>query len=279
MRKPVLALLTTFLAAGHAQAPPSSIPFELDGGHIFVSVFVDGEGPYRFGFDTGASGMGRVDSRLTGLLSLPAAGQATTSDGVKSPTADLVSVRELRLGTLERRNVSVPSRDYNKGRPETVKPIMGIIGRDFFADRLVIIDYPRRTIAFSNGSLDPKSRDVLQYGPGFAVPVCFARGCYPAKIDTGSSRAIVVPKGLVGSLSTSIPTLVGQVRRTNSTASLYEMRLQEPLRVGAISATDQKLLYTEPSADVINIGSDFLKDYVLTIDQRRHLLRISKPVG
>ena len=38
-----------------------------------------------------------------------------------------------------------------------------------------------------------------------------------------------------------------------------------------------KVVYADPSDGAINVGSDFLKDYVLTIDQRHRLLRISKP--
>jgi hypothetical protein len=47
--------------------------------------------------------------------------------------------------------------------------------------------------------------------------------------------------------------------------------------VSGVTATNQKILYSDPSDDTINIGSDFLKDYVLTIDQRHQLLKISRP--
>jgi hypothetical protein len=58
---------------------------------------------------------------------------------------------------------------------------------------------------------------------------------------------------------------------------MYEMKLSQPVRLSGVTAANPKVLYSEPSEDLINIGSGFLKDYVLTIDQRHHLLKISRP--
>lgn len=270
----------TFIAANphpDSQYEPISIPFELDHGHIFVSAFVNGRGPFRFGFDTGASGIGRADSSLATALSLPKVDQAANSDGVKVDASDVVAVQSLRLGELEKHKVELISRDYNAGRNPGLQPIMGIIARDFFADELVTIDYPARQISFSRGHLKPGDAGVVAYGASFTVPVCFASGCYPGKIDTGSSRSFVVPKDLVTRLSASEPKPIGQGLRTNGVATLYELTLNEPVHVGGVTATNQKVLYAEPSGPVIVIGTEFLKDYVLTIDQEAHLLKISMP--
>jgi predicted aspartyl protease len=254
-----------------------SIPFELDHGHIFVSAFVNGQGPFRFAFDTGASGMGRADSSLAAELSLPKLDETANSDGINVKIADVVAVDSLRLGKLEKRNVELLSRDYNKGRKPGLQPIKGIIARDFFADRLVTIDYPARAIRFSRGKLRPNDPGVTAFAGSLSIPVCFSAGCFPAKVDTGSSRTIVVPKDLVPKLSASEPVPIGRGMRTNSVATLWEMTLHEPARVAGITAINQKVLYAEPSDSVIVIGSDFLKDYVLTVDQRNHLLRLEMP--
>jgi aspartyl protease len=276
-------LIVAAMGAALLPSPPvaqtasaaSTIPFELYKGHIFVSAYVNGAGPYKFGFDTGASGDGRADAQLTRELSLPKAGRSETSDGITTATADLVVVGSLRLGPIEKRDLELLSRDYNGGSKDE-HSIMGIIGRDFFARWLVTIDYPRRTITFRHGHLSRSNREVVPYGPSFSIPVCFASMCVPGKIDSGSSRSIVVPKDLAAKLSASAPVLVGQVKRTNSTAALYEITLNEPVRVGGINVRAQKLLYTDLSDTAINVGSDFLKDYVLTIDQANRLLRISR---
>lgn len=276
----VLMAIALTAAAQNPSSPSdmtASIPFELDHGHLFVDAFVNGRGPFRFGFDTGASGMGRADSSLTAALSLPKVDEAANSDGIKDETADLVAVESLRLGDLKKRDVQLISRDYNKGRKPGLQPIMGIIAREFFADELVTIDYPAREITFSRGRLESGDPGVVAYGSGFTIPICFASGCYPGKIDTGSSRSFVVPKELVPKLSASEPVAIGQGLRTNGVATLYEMTLNEPVHVAGVTATNQKALYADPSDAVILIGTDFLKDYVLTIDQQHNLLKLSMP--
>jgi hypothetical protein len=277
MPGPALTILA--LAAAAASAPSAAVPFELDNGHIFVRAFVNGQGPYRFGFDTGASGVGRADAALTAMLSLPKVDEEANSDGVKVATTDVVAVRSLRVGDLEKTGVQLLSRDYNWNRKPDTMPMMGIIARDFFADRVVTIDYPARTITFSRGELRAKDPGVAAYTGSLTIPVCFAAGCFPGKVDTGSSRSLVIPKDIVAKLDTSPPVEIGKGMRTNSVATLYALTLREPVRVGGVSVVEQKAIYTEPSVDAINIGSDFLKDYVLTIDQRHQLLRISRPVG
>jgi hypothetical protein len=71
--------------------------------------------------------------------------------------------------------------------------------------------------------------------------------------------------------------LIGEAMRTNSAARLYEMSLREPVRISGLTVTGQKVLYADPSDKFINVGSDFLKDYILTIDQARQLLSIRRP--
>jgi predicted aspartyl protease len=270
-----IAIVAALASIAAKPAPDPAIPFELYKGHIFVSASVNGKGPYLFGFDTGASGVGRVDSSLTAELSLPKIGEEANSDGITTVATDAVAVGALKVGDLEKRNLKLLSRDYNHGR--TDHALAGIIGRDFFADRLVTIDYPNRRISFAEGALSASDPSVVAYSGSFVVPVCFASGCYPAKVDTGSSRSIVVPKDLVAEISASAPRSIGAAARTNSMAALYEMDLMEPVRIGGITAAGQTVFYAEPSDAMINVGSDFLKDYVLTIDQQHKLLKIEKP--
>jgi Aspartyl protease len=253
-----------------------SVPFELSKGHILVQAYVNGKGPYLFGFDTGASGMGRSDVRLTSELALPKVGEEQNSDGIKTVATDVVQAESLQLGPVAKSNVRLLSRDYN-GAKAVAPFLMGIIGRDFFADRLLTIDYPHRTLSFTKGRLMRGSPGVVAYGPSFAVPVCFRSTCYKGKVDTGSSMSLVLPKEIALARTSGPSIHVGTGRRTNSTSELYEVALNQPVTVGGVTASGMKVVYADPADDAINVGSDFLKDYVLTIDQRHHLLKISKP--
>lgn len=277
----LLALAAPLLLAPAVRAqqvePSAEVPFELENGHIFVQVMVNGRGPYRFGFDTGASGMGRADAALTAALGLPQIDTTDNSDGVRTRRTDVVRVDRLALGPLERTGIDLLSRDYNRGRPAGVRPIEGIIGRDFFADHTVTIDYRTRTIRFDAAPLRADMPGVVAYGPGFVIPVCFAGSCHPGKVDTGSSRGLVFPRQVIAGHTRGAPTEIGRVARTNSVAILYSVPLDSPVTLSGVTATIENALYVEPSVDTINIGSDFLKDTILTIDQRNALLRIERP--
>jgi hypothetical protein len=271
------AVLLSFQSA--ADPVENGVRFELLNGRIYVPVFVNGHGPYRFAVDTGASGVGRADIRLTEKEALPAAGEAANTDGIKTVSTAVVTVKSIRLGDLELQGAELLSRDYNRNLKPGAAPMMGILGRDFFKDRLLVLDYPASTIRFAKGTLASDGTNVVAFGPSLSVPVCFATGCVSGKVDTGSNRTLVVPAALVPKLKGSTPTLVGSVTRTNSDARLYEIRLAEDVRVGGVTARDQTIFYAVPSVDTVNIGSDFLKDYVLTIDQANRRLSIDRPAA
>ena len=272
------SVMLALAAPAPAAATQGAVPFDLTNGRIYVQAFVNGKGPYRFGFDTGASGIGRADTRLASELGLARAGETEHSDGVAVTTSDVVTVDSVTLGPLTARNAELVSRDYNKRLKPGEAPMMGIIGRDFFAGKTVAIDYPARTIRFTDARLDPGEPGVVRYGPSFAIPVCFASLCRQGKVDTGSNRGLVVPKDLAETIADGPPTALGGAARTNSSVSLYEVKVRGPVTVGAISAKVDRVLYAEPSTDTVNVGTDFLKDYVLTIDSRSELLRL-EPAG
>ena len=270
----MIGAIAALVPVTQVHAASDSVAFELHNNRIYVPVFVNGNGPYRFAVDTGASGQGRADIRLTVTEALKTVGEAANSDGVKTISTQVVTARSVRLGDLELRDVEFLSRDYNRNLKAGDEPMMGILGREFFRGRLLIIDYPARTLRFPSGALALGDDGVVPYGPGFSVPVCFQSGCVDGKVDTGSNRTLVVPAPLVPKLKVSTPLLVGRVTRTNSEASLYEMTLNEDVQVSGVIARKQKIFYAEPSVDTVNIGSEFLKDYVLTIDQASQRLKI-----
>ena len=78
-----------------------SLPFRTIDGRIYLDVMVNGEGPFVFALDTGASGMGRADATLAAALNLPADGTDETSDGVSSAQVDKVRIASVALGGLD----------------------------------------------------------------------------------------------------------------------------------------------------------------------------------
>src|SRR5229473_1413925 len=88
--KPLLAL-ATIVAWPVWQAPrlhsanstaklPVEFPMQIDGGMPTVEVMVNGQGPFVFGFDTGAQAGPRIDSSLVEKLNLKATGEVQAID-------------------------------------------------------------------------------------------------------------------------------------------------------------------------------------------------------
>lgn len=105
------------------------VPFETIDGRIYVQATVNGRGPFRFAIDTGASGLGRVDSSLVATLGLTLRPPIPNSDGVTTAEADTTMVDSIDVGGLSRRDLRVITRDYNsRMSPESFLPSRTIRG-------------------------------------------------------------------------------------------------------------------------------------------------------
>ncbi|WP_342250349.1 aspartyl protease family protein [Sphingomonas sp. OTU376] len=129
------------LARRAATGAALSVPFRVVDGCIYVTAKVDDKGPFVFAVDTGASGIGRADAGLVATLGIPVTGSGHTSDGVATAEIKTVRLRSVDLGGFVRRDLEVATRDYSsKLTPEAA--FSGILGREFFGDGLLVIDYP-----------------------------------------------------------------------------------------------------------------------------------------
>jgi len=184
---PLIFCVATLFGFGNAHAAPAprvcklarapskdfglKMPFDIVDGRIYVQARVNGRGPFKFAVDTGASGWGRADASLVAALHLKMHKPAMTSDGVRAAKVATVHLDSLELGGLSRKNLDVVTRDYSS-RMSPDAAFSGIIGREFFADGLLIIDYPARTLSFSRKlSLSPSEAHVLSYERAFRVPI------------------------------------------------------------------------------------------------------------
>lgn len=284
----VAALVLAGGASAHAQAARCGgaplqaarasavmrVPFEIVSGRIYVQVHVNGAGPYRFMFDSGATGMGRADTSLVNELSIPIAGTATNSDGVNTTTVNVVRLQSVSLGGMTRTDVEVLSRDYSRGG-EAAK-MSGIIGRDFFADGLLVIDYPARMLVFARASLRSGDEGIVAYQGNFHVPVTVGSETVDGMLDTGSNLTMHLPRSLYDRIAADPLTPAGEGRRANTVFELYSTRLHDPVRIGVLSISDAPVMVSD-LAPWLNIGAGFLKDYVLAFDQRSRLVALCPP--
>lgn len=263
------------LPALHASAD-LRVPFDIVDGRIHVQARVNGKGPYRFAVDTGASGLGRADSSLVTALGLPITHTAANSDGVKTAPADVTRFDSLDLGGFTARDLDVITRDYNRG---ATPAISGIIARDFFADGLLLIDYPTRTLSFSKAkSLDQGQRGILSYDRPFRVPVSIGKHTVEGNLDTGANVTFVLPQTLFDKLGGGKARAASDGTLSNTSIKTSTARIRGPFRIGAAKVSDVDVRISDRFPELL-VGAHVLQSYAVLIDQRTKRIALCPPAG
>lgn len=261
------------LVRAGADAPLVELPFRTVDGRIYLEVAVNGDGPFLFALDTGASGLGRIDASLVAQLGLPEAGQDEASDGMTSAAVDRVMVKRLALGALEHRDMRLIARDY-RSRMAQDAWFSGILGRAFFADGLLAIDFPAKRLAFYDTRAMPADRDgALTYDRAFRVPLHLGDLATTGNIDTGANITLVLPQEVFASLGGSAAQPAGNANLTNTKVASSTATLAGDLRIGAMVLTDPEVRVVDGYPEVL-VGAHALQDQVVLIDQRHATLAL-----
>jgi membrane-associated protease RseP (regulator of RpoE activity) len=143
-----------------AAAKPITVPFELlKTGHMTVQVKVNGKGPYRLIFDTGAP--------IT-LLNNKIAKEAALLKDMQRPLFTFfgnmgeVKVKELQVGNQKAVDVTAIVMDHPtvEAISAAFGPIDGIVGFPFFARFKTTLDYEAKTMTFVPNGFKPP--DVMK---------------------------------------------------------------------------------------------------------------------
>jgi hypothetical protein len=155
----VVVLLLAGMASAHADKPrpkPAAVPFDLlKTQHMVVNIKVNGKGPYRVIFDTGAP--------IMLLNNKVAKDSGIFPKNFKRPFfAPLGSVgdfkiKTLQLGELEVHDIKTIVMDHPTISliSKAVGPIEGIVGFSFFARFRMTIDYQKKEMTFVPTKYDP----------------------------------------------------------------------------------------------------------------------------
>jgi hypothetical protein len=137
-----------------------TVPFELlKTGHMTVQVKVNGKGPYKLIFDTGAP--------IT-LLNNKIAREAGLLKDVEKPLFSFfgnmgeVKIKELQVGDQKANGVSAVVMDHPtvEAISKAFGPIDGIVGFPFFARFKMTLDYEAKTLKFVPNGFKPP--DVMK---------------------------------------------------------------------------------------------------------------------
>jgi predicted aspartyl protease len=147
-----LALAPPALAQTLAPPPPGApvddaarIAAEDDAAeHMTVPVMIAGKGPFRFVVDTGADRSVIADD-LAMRLGLVKGDDVTVQGVVRSYVSRFVAVADLRFGSVEKRNLSLPI------LPRSFMRADGYLGLDAIDGSRVTLDFKSRSLQISHG--------------------------------------------------------------------------------------------------------------------------------
>jgi predicted aspartyl protease len=132
----------------HVAAGDPNLPFEIGAG-LYADVKINGQGPFPFVIDTGAS-VHVLDPRIASELSLPtrAATSLPGAGGNSAVPARVVELESLAAGPYMQQGGSAVVADiFGPLRTATKRPFVGILGYPFFGERTVTFDFPNRRLA------------------------------------------------------------------------------------------------------------------------------------
>jgi hypothetical protein len=159
----------TTTAKGPGTTVPLTIAHGADGSTLaLLAVTINGQGPYQFALDTGASSS-LIDKTLTAQLSLPVAGPPQTIAGVSSKeTATPVKVASWSVGKLTLPSGTFDSASLFDSRQSD--SVRGLLGSDIWNQfGRITIDYGAGTLTVYNQTTGlrspPNARNLTPQPP------------------------------------------------------------------------------------------------------------------
>ncbi|WP_420315812.1 aspartyl protease family protein [Ekhidna sp.] len=168
MKKITYLLLLLFVIGVNAQAPITTIPFELFGDHIIIKVSVDDSEPLDFIFDTG-SGYTVIDTDVEKELGLE--GKDIEMNQASSAW-HLIKHNSIAINHfLMEKNTKVYSTDLDHLEISLGMDLDGIIGYDLLRHHSVYINFDTKTMNIYDHSKSPKRGDAIPFTMNVSIPV------------------------------------------------------------------------------------------------------------
>lgn len=273
------------------------IPFDFYRNEIVVQVRVDGKGPFSMMVDTGTdpSAIDLVSARELGLK-LDPVGKPATGGGTSVNLAYETKLPLIELGSLTAKNVAAVAIDLSKISERFGKPINGVLGHSLLNGRIVQIDYPNHLLRFyserplAKPGKEPNTsqRTTLpfHYHDNVLIEDVTVNGKkLVGNLDTGSNGSFELTPAAVSYLR-----LEEEVKRAQPVTSVGYNNVSEDRKgkvdnvtVGGISIDSPSVRFFGKGAGRdkkpwgINIGNEFLKDFIVTVDYRSKLITLERP--
>ncbi len=260
------------------------LPLDSDASRPSIQAKINGKGPFLFVLDTGAQGF-IIHEDLAKELGLPVVGKDTIGD---PSNPDAIAVDQVRIETVDIDQVSLSGvTAISWAPPAQMKSHMkgrGVFGLNMLSPFLVTFDYPASKIVIENGSLSARDGEnvVAWRAKDDGLPtlkLSVADVTFDAHIDSGAPGKLTLPENAREKFSyVAEPVVVGHGRTVNSEFTVWRGTLDGKAKLGTFIVNNPELGFVSmlDSTGFANIGSAFLRDFVVTFDHKSSLIRFKE---
>ncbi|HEY1655527.1 MAG TPA: aspartyl protease family protein, partial [Candidatus Tumulicola sp.] len=285
LAKPASDVTDFSIAGGAAQ---TSVPFDLAENHVYLSLKLNGQGPYRFIFDTGGANI--VDPAVAKEIGAVGHGSIQGGGvGAKTESLSFANVDTLQVGdaTVKNQLFAIAPTRMGFGM-SSGQPVDGLIGFEVLSRFVTTFDYGHnRVVLQMPGAGAPAGADVLPFvldgrQPQFACGIDgIAAQC---TVDTGARDSIT----LMGPFMAAHPQVVP---KTLTAAGVTGFGFGGPSfgklgRIGSVSfgsftlpqvvgdfTTQEKGAFAVPFV-AANVGGGIWKRFALTLDYGKQTMAL-----
>jgi len=273
------------------------IPFEFHKNEIILQVKVNGKGPFNMMLDTGTdpSAVDLTTAKELGLKLHPV-GKEISGGGTDANLGYYTQLPHVEVGDFGAKNVDALAIDLSKVSERLGKPLHGVLGHSVLNGRIVQIDYPNHVVRFythspfqkATNQANTSKRTVMtfRYVDDVLIDDVSVNGKkMVGNLDTGSSGSFSLTPAAVSFLGledevsrASVSTDVG----FNGVAENRKGKIRN-VTIGGNSVDEPTVVFfgkgtgRDKKPWGINIGNEFLKDFVVTIDYRKKLIVLERP--
>lgn len=256
------------------QSQVYSAPLEIIHDKPYVSVIVNGRGPFRFLIDTGTGGQALITPELAEELSLPVVGRAHLTDpsGLGQQRSDIASIESVKIAGLEFPDVeAVVHNLYGDANCQ------GVLGFTLFEDYLLTLDFPAHRMMLRIGEINPDpGGSVLPFRMPDGVPIVplkIGEQLLEAQIDSGGTGLSVPEKDSRGLNFREAPVAFASGESVATKFDIRAARLQPDVTLGRYIFR-QAFVEINAAFPLVNVGATPLQHFIITFDQVNELVRL-----
>ena len=236
----------------------------------------DGE-QYNFILDTGAA-VNVIDATIAERLGYRVVGEIEIgAPGGPQIPGKIVSVPVAKIGGVTVTDAEFVTMDMlGFGRGET----HGVLGVRLFSDYLLQFDRGAGQVVLSRDELATDAPEVVAYdatNSQFEILISVAGEDVAAHIDTGSMGEFTLPGEMISTLPVRDSGSNMKARLVGGERDIEFAELQGNIVFAGLTFENPNVAFMTPSSRLGNIGSAILSDYVVTIDQKNHLIAFQQP--